>query len=61
MKMKKIKGFLEGKKTYIVVIVAIIFNTLVQLDYIDPSYVEYVNILLAALGLGSLRAGISKS
>lgn len=59
--MKKIKALLEGKKTYIVVIVAILFNTLVQLGYIDPSYVEYVNIILAALGLGTLRAGISKS
>lgn len=58
--MKKVKSILEGKKTYIVIIVAIVFNTLVQLGYVDYSYVEYVNIVLAALGLGALRAGVSK-
>jgi len=59
--MNKLKSLLEGKKTYIVVIVAIIFNTLVQLGYVDASYVQYVNIILAALGLGALRAGVTKS
>ena len=59
--MNKLTTLLQGKKTYIVVLVAIVFNTLVQLGYIDPSYVEYVNIILAALGLGALRAGVTKS
>lgn len=59
--MKKLQTLLEGKKTYIVVIVAIVFNTLVQLGYIDYGYVEYVNIVLGALGLGALRAGVTKS
>jgi hypothetical protein len=59
--MKNLKTLLEGKKTYIVVIVAIVFNTLVQLGYVDPSYVEYVNIILVSLGLGALRAGVTKS
>jgi capsular polysaccharide biosynthesis protein len=58
--MKKITNFLQGKKTYIVVIVAIVFNTLVQYGVIDPSYTQYVNIVLSALGLGTLRAGINK-
>ena len=58
--MKKILNKLQGRKTYIVVIVAIIFNTLVQYGYVDPSYAQYVNIILSALGLGALRAGISK-
>jgi hypothetical protein len=58
--MKKLQTLLEGKKTYIVIVVAIVFNTLVQLGYVDASYVEYVNIVLAALGLGALRAGVSK-
>lgn len=58
--MKQVINFLQGKKTYIVIIVAIVFNTLVQLGYIDYGYVEYVNIVLAALGLGALRAGVSK-
>lgn len=59
--MNKLKSLLEGKKTYIVVIVAIVFNTLVQLGYLDANYVQYVNIVLAALGLGALRAGVTKS
>jgi len=58
--MKNILNELQGRKTYIVVIVAIIFNTLVQYGYVDPSYTQYVNIVLSALGLGALRAGISK-
>jgi len=58
--MNKVLGYLQGKKTYIIIFVAIVFNTLVQLGYVDPSYVEYVNIVLAALGLGALRAGVSK-
>ena len=58
--MNKIQGFLQGKKTYIIVIVAIVFNTLVQYGVLDPSYTQYVNIVLSALGLGTLRAGINK-
>ena len=58
--MNKIQGFLQGKKTYIIVIVAIVFNTLVQYGVLDPSYTEFVNIVLGALGLGTLRAGINK-
>lgn len=59
--MKKILSELQGKKTYIVVIVAIIFNTLVQYGYVDASYTQYVNVILGALGLGALRAGVSKA
>ena len=57
----KIKSFLEGKKTYIVVVVAIVFNTLVQLGYLQAEHVEYVNILLGAVGFATLRAGIHKA
>lgn len=57
--MNRILEFLQGKKTYIIVIVAIIFNTLVQLGYVDGSYVAYINIVLGALGLGALRAGVN--
>lgn len=57
--MNKIQGFLKGKKTFIIVIVAIVFNTLVQYGVVDPSYTQYVNIILSALGLGTLRAGIA--
>ena len=58
--LRNISNSLKGRRTYIVVIVAIIFNTLVQYGYVDPSYAQYVNIILSALGLGALRAGMSK-
>jgi hypothetical protein len=58
--MSKVQTFLQGKKTYGIVIVAIVFNTLVQYGVLDPSYTEFVNIVLGALGLGTLRAGINK-
>lgn len=58
--MKKIINELQGRKTYIVVIVAIIFNTLVQYGYVDGSSAQYINVILGALGLGALRAGVSK-
>jgi hypothetical protein len=57
--MNKVQEFLQGKKTYGIVIVAIVFNTLVQYGVLDPSYTQYVNIVLSALGLGTLRAGIA--
>lgn len=57
--MSKVQQFLQGKKTYIIVIVAIVFNTLVQYGVVDPSYTQYVNIVLSALGLGTLRAGVA--
>ena len=59
--MKRLLAELQGKKTYIVVIVAIVFNTLVQYGVIDGSAQQYVNIVLSALGLGALRAGVTKS
>lgn len=58
--MKKVIEFLNGKKTYIVVVVAVVFNTLVQLGYLQASHIEYVNIVLAALGMAALRAGANK-
>jgi hypothetical protein len=58
--LNRLIAFLQGKKTYIVIIVAIVFNTLVQMGYVDSNSVQYVNIVLAALGLGALRAGVSK-
>ena len=57
--MSKVQQFLQGKKTYIIVFVAIVFNTLVQYGVVDPSYTQYVNIVLSALGLGTLRAGVA--
>lgn len=58
--MNKVLNFLAGKKTYIVIVVAVVFNTLVQLGYLQPNHVEYVNMILVALGFAALRAGANK-
>lgn len=50
---------LKGKKTYLVVAVAIIFNGLVASGYIDESTRESVNAFLGFLGLGTMRAGVA--
>lgn len=52
--MEKLAGF----KTYIVVAVAIIFNGLVALGYIDEGLRPTVNSILTFLGLGAMRAAI---
>jgi len=57
--MNKVMTFLTGKKTYAVVIVAIVFNTLVQFGYLNASDAQYINVILGALGLGALRAGVN--
>ena len=52
-------NFLAGYKTYIVVVVAVIFNGLVAMGYIPASSLALVNTILGFLGLGAIRAGIS--
>lgn len=51
---------LKGVRTYIVVILGIIFNGLVASGYIDESLRPTVNSVLAFIGLGTLRASIPK-
>lgn len=55
--MKKIIKYLSGKKTYITAIVIGIVAAAKQLGYEVP---DGVLEILAALGLISLRAGITK-
>ena len=50
---------LKGWKTYIVVALAVIFNGLVSLGYVDESLRTTVNSILGFLGLGALRAGVA--
>ena len=56
----KIINFLKGKKTYLIVVVGVIFNGLYAMGFIPVEYVPAVNIILGFLGLGTLRAGINK-
>jgi len=51
--------FLEGYKTYIVVVVAVIFNGLVAMGYVPAESLGLVNTILGFLGLGAVRAGIA--
>ena len=57
---QKINEFLEGKRTYIVTILVAIFNFGVFMGWWGPdnAAVVVINSVLAALGLGFLRAGI---
>lgn len=50
--------FLNGKKTYVVAVIAAITAGLQALGYTVPSYVYLIE---GALGLGAIRVAISKS
>ena len=51
---------LSGWKTYIVMVVGVIFNGLVASGYIDEGLRPTVNSILVFLGLGALRNAIPK-
>jgi len=51
--MEKLLKILEGKKTYISAVLIGVFACLQALGIVVP---EYVYALLAAMGLGALRA-----
>lgn len=51
---------LEGKKTYIVAVVLAVVNLLAAFGVIDQEQIQSVNLVLAALGLGTVRQAIKK-
>jgi len=51
---------LKGYKTYIVMIVGVIVNGAFAMGYIPQEYLGFANAILGFLGLGALRAGVSK-
>ena len=53
--------YLSGKKTYILAVVAAVINLAVVSGWINVSYLPQINIVLGALGVGAIRAGIAKS
>ena len=57
---KNVIEFLQGKKTYIIMCVGIIVNGMFAMDVIDQKTLLMLDGIVVALGLGSLRAGISK-
>ena len=52
--------FLQGKKTYIVMVVGIVVNGLFAMGYIDDKTVTLLDGVIVSLGLGTIRAGIAK-
>ena len=50
---------LRGKKTYIVSVLIAVATVALQLGYIDKGSFEAVIALLSALGLSTLRAGVT--
>lgn len=61
--MQSILNWLTGKKTYIVAILAAIFNVGVTLGWwaADNQIVILINTILGSFGLAFLRAGVTKS
>jgi len=59
--MDKLLGFLKGKKTYVIAIVAVAVNFSVYMGWLSVDQLSTVNAILAFLGLGAVRAGISKA
>lgn len=56
--MKEIVEWLKGKKTYFI---AATIGIVAALQYLGVEIPEWVYALLAALGLGSLRAGVNNT
>lgn len=56
--MQSILDFLSGKKTYVIAIATGILAGLQAYGIVIP---DYVYALLGAIGLGTLRAGVTKS
>lgn len=52
---------LAGKKTYIIAVLIAVINLLAAYGVITVDQIGYLNAFLGALGLGALRAGVTKS
>jgi hypothetical protein len=55
--MRNVLAFLNGKKTYLVALIAAITAAVQALGYTVP---DFVYALEAALGLGALRVAVTK-
>ena len=61
--MNAIMQWLDGKRTYITIILAAIFNIGVAAGWWTPEndLVNAINMIFASFGIGFLRKGVSKS
>ena len=58
--MGKLWNWLSGKKTYIIIVIAVIVNGLASQGYLTDQHVQLINTILGFLGLGTLRAAVKK-
>ena len=56
----RVQGLLEGKKTYLVALVAVVLNFCVYMNWLTVDQLTQVNVVLGFLGLSALRAGVEK-
>jgi len=56
----KVVDALKGYKTHIIAVVLVVLNLAVGFNWISPAHLMQINVVLGALGLSALRAGISK-
>lgn len=59
--MKKLLEVIKGKKTYIVVALMFVASGGMAVGWWDEKAVQMADMLLLPLGLGFLRAGVTKS
>ena len=61
--MNAIMQWLDGKRTYITIILAAIFNIGVAAGWWTPEndLVNAINMIFASFGIGFLRKGVSKA
>lgn len=53
--------FLQGKKTYVVMIAGILVNGAYAMGYLNEETLAAIDGLLMFLGMGTIRAGITKA
>lgn len=52
--------WLQGKKTYLIAILIAVLNFAVAMEWLTVDQLDQINLILGALGLGALRAGVNK-
>ena len=57
--LQKIELWLQGKKTYLVMIAAIL-GAIAAYSTGDMTLIQALEAIMAALGLGALRSGVAK-
>ena len=61
--MEGIQAWLQGKKTYILLILAFVFNVGIAagLWQLDSQVWELINMVLGFLGIGAFRSAVKKA